>query len=400
MDFAEDPDDLRFRAEVRAFLRQALPDALATRTREVSFLCNNDDVLEWMRILAGKGWLVPFWPVEHGGLGWTPRQQYIFEEECALADAPETNMQCLRMIGPVLYTFGSDEQKARFLPAIRNAEYTWAQGFSEPGAGSDLASLATTAEKVEGGWIVNGQKIWSSGAAEARWAFLLVRTSREARPQAGISFMMTPLDAPGVTVTPIRQYNGDSHFCEMFFDNVFVPDDLLVGEPGKGWSYAKFLLDHERTSSAFIYWAKRQIGRTGELLEAMRGHLAEDVAAAFARRIVALRTLVTAQEWSVLRVIANESSGWHPSAIASSLKITGARLQKGISGLQADIIGVKGLRAIAHGEHAAMREGNDPLWPHDIAGVTSLALIMRAATVYGGSEQIQKNIIARAGLGF
>lgn len=399
MEFEETQAEREFRQEVRAFVRASLPPHMAQRTREVPFMENGEDILGWMKILSQKGWLVAHWPKEYGGLGWTANQIHIFDEECALADAPEPNMQTIRMVGPVIYTYGTPEQKERFLPAIRNAEYMWTQGFSEPNAGSDLASLSTRGEKVEGGWKVNGQKIWSSFATDAEWAFVLVRTDPTVKKQAGISFMVVKLDTPGLTIRPIRQYNGDAHFCEMFFEDLFIPDDQVIGQPGMGWTYAKFLLNNERTASAFIYWNKRQLLRAGELLDARRATLSADRQAELGRRLIQLKARLRALDWSVMRIIADEESRWPVAVGASTVKITGARLQQDITQLQCDIIGVQALRDMPRSIHAQFRDGANPLWPQEITGIMSNALIMRAASVFGGAEQIQKNIISGAALG-
>ncbi len=319
MDFRFSPEHDAFRREVRDFLRQALPPELAVRTGQFAFTGWHEDQLAWLRILNEKGWSVPSWPTELGGTGWDPLRMFIFNEECYAADAPAIPWSGLYMVGPIIYSFGSEAQKAHFLPGIRNGDYLWAQGFSEPASGSDLASLSTRAVRDGDDFVVNGQKIWTSGAHHARWGFFLVRTETTGKPQHGISFLLIKMDTPGITVRPIPQINGGAEVCEVFLADVRVPATNLVGEAGAGWTYAKFLLDRERTASAFIFWTKRELRRVHELarLDATPGAgLLDDPV--FRTRLARAKALVTALEWSVLRVLANESTPYHPTAVASA----------------------------------------------------------------------------------
>ena len=259
MELRFDPELETFRRDIRAFIDAVLPPEM--RERQHTKVLNNATVPDqnaWMRILDSHGRSVPHWPVEFGGCGWSPMQLFIFNEELYAADAPEFDWGGTHMLGPVLYTYGSTTLQDRFLPMIRQGETNWAQGFSEPGSGSDLASLRTFAELVGDSYVVNGQKIWTSGASHCGWGFFLVRTDKTVKPQRGISMLIIKMDSPGVTVREIPQINGDSHLCEVFLENVEVPADQLIGEPGLGWTYAKFLLEHERTTSSFIYWSKRR----------------------------------------------------------------------------------------------------------------------------------------------
>jgi alkylation response protein AidB-like acyl-CoA dehydrogenase len=301
------------------------------------------------------------------------------------------------MLGPVLYTFGSAYLQDKFLPAIRQGHYNWAQGFSEPGSGSDLASLRTYGELVGDTYIVNGQKIWTSGAAHAEWGFFLVRTDREVKPQRGISFLIIKLDSPGVTVREIPQINGEAHLCEVFLDNVEVPADQLIGEPGMGWTYAKFLLEHERTTSSFIYWSKRELDRATEIArtEIVDGVPVADQPA-FRARFARIEADLLALEWSVLRVLAHEESDFPEAAAASVLKIRGSELQQEITLLQVDALGAKSLRYYEPGPDAPAAT---PDWPDYVPGRTNVALITRAATIYGGTKQVQKNILAKLAFG-
>ena len=302
------------------------------------------------------------------------------------------------MLGPVLYTFGSDQLKDRFLPMIRQGATMWAQGFSEPGSGSDLASLRTSAELVGDRYVVNGQKIWTSGAAHADWGFFLVRTDKTVKPQRGISFLIIKMDTPGIVARQIPQINGEAHLCEVFLDNVEVPADQLIGEAGMGWTYAKFLLEHERTTSSFIYWSKRELARAKDIArrEIRNGRpAAEDPA--FRARFARLEADLLALEWSVLRVLAHEPLDVPEAAAASVLKIRGSELQQEVTMLQADLLGQKASRFFAVAP--APPPPPTDVWPDYVPGRTAVALINRAATIYGGSKQVQKNILSKLAFG-
>jgi alkylation response protein AidB-like acyl-CoA dehydrogenase len=399
MNIEFDPSLEVFRREVREFVRETLPPDIARRTRRISFFSDESDMLNWVRILHGRGWSVPNWPREHGGPGWTLLQQHIFGEELARADAPELPATNLHMIGPVIYTFGSEAMKQRFLPMIRQGEVFFAQGFSEPGAGSDLASLQTRAELHGDHYRVNGQKIWTSGAHRAGWAFFLVKTDTTVKAQLGISFLLIDLKSPGVTVRPIRQINGEYHLCSVFLEDVKVPAENLVGEPGKGWSYARFLLDQERTASAYVHWNKRELEKAKDIARRqVRNGLPLIRDPAFRARLVQLEAQVQALDWSVLRVLAEERNRGCAAAMPSALKIRGSELQQAVTELQVAALGLKALRQISATEIQA-HPGNDPLWPEYALGVTSTGLLMRAATIYGGTKQIQKNILAKRAFG-
>ena len=398
MNLRQDPELEAFRHEIRRFIAEVLPPEI--RERQRTKILNNatvEDQQAWMRILSAHGRSVPHWPVAFGGCDWTPQQLFVFNEELYAADAPEFDWGGTHMLGPVLYNFGSHYLQDRFLPAIREGHYNWAQGFSEPGSGSDLASLRTFAERRGDSYIVNGQKIWTSGAAHADWGFFLVRTDREVKPQRGISFLIIKLDTPGITVRQIPQINGEAHLCEVFLDNVEVPADQLIGEPGMGWTYAKFLLEHERTTSSFIYWSKRELDRAKEIA---RGEVVDGVAIAdqpaFRARFARVEADLIALEWSVLRVLAHEESDFPEAAAASVLKIRGSELQQEITLLQVDALGAKSLRYYRPGPDAPAATA---AWPDYVAGRTTVALISRAATIYGGTKQVQKNILAKLAFG-
>jgi alkylation response protein AidB-like acyl-CoA dehydrogenase len=394
-----DPSLERFRREVREFIRDNLPEDMARRTRRISFFPDEDDVLAWVRILERRGWSVPNWPREYGGPGWSTLQQHVFGEELARADAPEPPATNTHMIGPVIYSFGSEKMKARFLPLIRRGESWFAQGFSEPSSGSDLASLRTRAELHDTHYRVNGQKIWTSGAHRAGWVFLLVKTDTTVKPQRGISLLLVDLRSAGITVRPIRQINGEVHLCSVFFEDVDVPAENLVGEPGRGWSYAKFLLDHERTASAYVHWSKRELEKVKDIA---RNELRNDLPLmrdpVFRARLVQLEAQVQALDWSVLRVLGEEHNRHGPTAMASALKIRGSELQQSITELQLTALGLKALRQMP-AELIRSHSTQDPLWPEHGLGTTNVALIMRAATIFGGTQQIQKSILARHAFG-
>lgn len=383
-----------FREEIRAAIAGMLPPEMAAIQKGYGGLNSlPDQSLAWTAILNQRGWAVPHWPVEYGGTGWSPLQLYVFNDEASKAWAPDTCWGATHMCGPVIYTFGTAAQKERFLPDFRSGAYMLAQGFSEPGNGSDLARLRTSARREGDRYIVNGQKIWTSMAWAARWAFCLVRTNSEVKPQAGISFLMIDLESPGVTIRRIPEINGDADLCEMFFDNVEVPAENLIGEEGAGWNYAKFLLDHERTTSSFIFFNKRELARTRQL--AMAEGLSErpDVR----DRLIRLEAEVQALEWSVLRELADEEFRYHRTAAASTLKVVGSRLQQSISELQVDILGIKSARVFS-ADPLHRIPGNE-FWPDHVGGRTANALIARAATIYGGTLQIQKGIISKLAFG-
>jgi alkylation response protein AidB-like acyl-CoA dehydrogenase len=394
MHFDQDPSLEDFRQMVREAIRQDLPHHLAANQKAFSGNQSEPrDSVEWMGILEKRGWSVPHWPVEYGGTGWSPIQLYVFMEECTNAWAPDTIWALTHMCGPVIYTFGSQYQKEKFLPEFRRGDYCMAQGFSEPGNGSDLARLRTAAKRVGDKYIVNGQKIWTSSAYTSEWGFFLVRTDPDVKPQAGISFLLIKLDSPGITIRRIPQLNGEADLCEVFLDNVEVPAENLIGEEGMGWSYAKFLLDHERTTSSFIFINKRELARTrliaetevldGEPLIRNRH---------FSSRLLRAEAELAALEWSVLRELSHEEFKYSGTAAASTLKVAGSRLQQTIAELAMDLLGARATRKFAF--DVADRE-EAPLWPEYAPSTTPRALVMRASTIYGGSLQIQRGIIAK-----
>jgi alkylation response protein AidB-like acyl-CoA dehydrogenase len=398
MNFKDLPEDEAFRSMVHAKLRAALPQDLRERWRLMTtYTPPAVEQRRWIKILSELGWSVPWWPVEYGGTDWTWRQKFIFEEEIHRLNGPEFLWQGSHLVAPIIYTFGTEEQKARFLPVTRTGELMWCQGFSEPNAGSDLVSMRTTARHEGDHYIVSGQKIWTSGAFESDWGFFLVKTDLSVKPQEGVSFLLIDLTSPGVTVRQIPELDGEAHLCEVFLDNVEVPAENLVGEEGKGWSYAKFLLDHERTTSAFIFRIRRELERTKSI---GRTHRREDAPVGtlpqFAARLARLEAEVIALEWSVFRVMGEDKSGFPAHQAASILKIRGAELQQTLVELQVDMIGERAIRYYKAGskDHEVSAE-----WPEYVPGRSGVMMITRAATIYGGTNEIQKNILARTAFG-
>lgn len=395
-----DPQDARFREEVRSFLREQLSPDVIRRSRLGMHPPAAADRLWWGRVLYEKGWAAPHWPKQYGGTGWSALRAHLFEYECRMAGAPELRWQGLRLIGPVLYTFGSEAQKGRFLPGILKSETTWAQGFSEPGAGSDLASLRTTAVLDGSEYVLNGQKIWTTEANESDWGFFLVRTDNSGKPQRGISMIVLDMQTPGITVRGIPTINGGCATWEVFLQNVRVPADQMIGAPGTGWDQGKFLLSNERTASADVEksWADlRRIRRIAGSTPVDGRSLLDNPL--FAARLNELELLVEALEWSVLRVLCNSPSAHPAAARASLLKVRGSEIQQRLNELAVDALGAASLRLFLRDEAFAEVSG-DPLWPQFVAGVTSDLLYQRALTIYGGAKEVQKNIISKLAFAF
>ena len=389
-----DPDELLFREEIRDFLDHALPSE--TRRRVLNGLrVGKDRLLEWHQILHRKEWIAPSWPVEFGGPGWSAVQQHIFEEECTLAGAPTLPRFGLRMVAPVIMRFGNREQQQHFLPKILSGEHWWCQGYSEPGAGSDLAALSMRATRDGDHYVVNGQKTWTTLAHYANWIFCLVRTNSEVSKQQGISFLLIDMSSPGVNVRPIITIDGEHEVNEVWFDDVHVPVAQLVGEENKGWTYAKFLLGHERTGLAGIARAKRDLVR----LKDIASRELNDAGVAllrdrpFARRIAAVEARLAALEITNLRVLSDEAQRRAPGAIASLLKITGTEIQQALTELMLEALGP---RATAHQPEALDADYSGTVTGPDHAlPISAHYLNMRKVSIFGGSNEIQKNIIAR-----
>jgi len=397
MDFTRDPADDTFREEVRAFLREQLPHDMAQRTLR-GYHATKEDMQGWTRILHRKGWSAPVWPVEYGGTGWSHTQRHIFEEECCLAGAPPTCASAFLLVAPVIYTYGSEQQKQAYLPRILNGDHFWGQGFSEPNAGSDLASLRTSALRASdaGGehYVVNGHKIWTTEGHYSDMLFCLVRTDKDVKPQKGISFLLIDPATPGVTIRPIISIDEAHSLNEIFFDNVRVPLENLVGEEGQGWSFAKFLLENERAFSAEVPRNKRMFARLQTLASRARGHagrLVDD--AAFATRMAALEVDLLALEFMTLRAIGEQESGKPPAwPCGSILHIRGSELTQKLGDMMIEALGESGI--VFYPEPGAGTVAGLPDVV-DAAGVASDYLYRRAVTIYGGSNEIQRNIIAK-----
>ncbi|MGH8444085.1 MAG: acyl-CoA dehydrogenase family protein [Solimonas sp.] len=394
MDFIPDPADAAFRDEVRAFLREHLPEDVAARNRR-GFHPTKADELWWTKVLFEKGWSAPHWPVEYGGTGWSPQRRFIFEEECFLAGAPPTCAAGFSLLGPVLYTYGSEAQKARFLEPTRRGEIFWGQLFSEPNAGSDLASLKTTAVRDGDHYIVNGQKTWTTEGHYADWLFCLVRTDATVKAQRGISFLIIDARTPGVTIRPIVSIDDAHSLNETFLDDVRVPVDNRIGEENQGWSYAKLLLEHERAFSAEVPRNKRllaQLKQAAATARDGRTRLIDDPQ--FSARIAEAEIELRALEWMTLRALADMDHGADAGRpVGSVLKVRGSELIQKIGALLVEALGDYGL--VAYPEHGyAGLPG-----PEAAAGKTADFLYRRATTIYGGANEIQRNIIAKGFLG-
>ena len=395
MDLNYSAEDLAFRDQVRAYLDTHLPPDLQHKVLNHLRL-SKDDYVRWHRILAKQGWVAPGWPVEYGGPGWSATQRHIFEEECARAGTPAILPFGVNMVAPVLMAFGNEEQKAHYLPRILSCEDWWCQGYSEPGSGSDLASLKTRAERQGDHYIVNGQKTWTTLAQHADMIFCLVRTDPDARKQEGISFLLIDMKTPGITVRPIIMLDEDHEVNEVFFDNVEVPVSNLIGAENKGWTYAKYLLGHERTNIAAVGRAKRELQFlkrvAGKQQKRGQSLLADPV---FAHKVAALEIEIMALEITVLRVISQDSG--KPGPEASLLKIKGTEIQQGLTELMVEAIGPYALPfdpAYLEGEQAHSVTEQD-----DAAPLASYYFNFRKTSIYGGSNEIQKNIITQMILG-
>jgi pimeloyl-CoA dehydrogenase large subunit len=398
MDLRFTDEEIAFRSEVREFFRTALPDSIRRKMIEGRH-ASKDDLVTWSRILNAKGWAVPHWPVEWGGTGWTPVQQYIFRDELQQAPAPEPLAFGVSMVGPVIATFGNEDQKRRFLPRIANLDDWWCQGFSEPGSGSDLASLSTTARRDGNVYVVNGQKTWTTLAQHADWIFCLVRTDMAAKKQAGISFLLIDMKSPGITVRPIQTIDGGLEVNEVFFDDVRVPTENLVGEENKGWDYAKFLLGNERVGIARIGISKARLKRIRELARLERiGDVPMIDNPRFREKLAAVEIELKALEMTQLRVVAAEGrrEKGKPDPASSILKIKGSEIQQATTELLMDVVGPFALPYVPD-EEGRNEPVDGPEWASTAAPTY---FNWRKISIYGGSNEIQKNIIAKAILGF
>lgn len=393
MDLAFTPEEQQFREEIRAWVRTNLPADISHKVHNALEL-TRDDMQRWAKILGKKGWLGFGWPKQFGGPGWNAVQKHLFEEECALAGAPRVIPFGPVMVAPVIMAFGNAEQHQRFLPGIASGEVWWSQGYSEPGSGSDLASVKTRAERQGNKFIVNGQKTWTTLGQFGDWIFCLVRTSNEGKPQTGISFLLIDMKSPGVTVRPIIMLDGGHEVNEVFFDNVEVPAENLIGEENKGWTYAKHLLSHERTNIADVNRSKRELERLKRI--AKREGVWEDTR--FRDEIAKLEVDVIALEMMVMRVLAAEKSGKQSLDVAGLLKIRGSEIQQRYSELMMLAAGPFALPLI--------REAMEAGWQGDFPGsevgnapLSSTYFNLRKTTIYGGSNEVQRGIVSQVVLG-
>jgi alkylation response protein AidB-like acyl-CoA dehydrogenase len=394
-------EELSFREEVRSFLRQQLPPNIREKVLNGHEL-GREDHLQWQRRLHQRGWGGMGWPTEFGGAGWNSLQQYIFEEESALAGAPRLIPFGTKMVAPVIMTFGSAAQQQRYLPKISAGEEWWCQGYSEPGAGSDLASLKTRAVHDGDAYVVTGQKTWNTLGQYADWIFCLVRTDPNAKQQSGITFLLIDMKSPGITVRPIMLLDGGHEVNEIWFENVRVPVENRIGEENRGWTYAKFLLGHERTNIAGIGGAKRELARlkTIATTERRRGRpLIEDPL--FAAQIAQIEVDLWALEITNLRVLSAERRSAAAGPEASILKIKGTEIQQSISELMMRAVGPYALPFRREAMEAGWQfdPGRESPGPRYAATLASAYFNQRKLSIFGGTNEIQKNIISKMIIG-
>lgn len=389
-----------FRQQVRDFLeRELTPELRRAGKLMTSVFADFESTMAWHRILHRQGWVAPDWPEEYGGTGWDINQRYIFQEECKLANAPALLPMGLQMLGPMLIRYGTDAQKDYYLPRILSGDDVWCQGYSEPGAGSDLASLKTSAVRDGDVYRINGSKIWTSYAQHANRIFCLVRTSKEGKPQRGISFILVDMDSPGITVDPIVGLDGRVEQCQVFFDDVAAPVENLVGEENQGWTVAKYLLEFERGGHNFTIDLKKQLGKLHRQLVGTRGEDGAplETSTVLGHCLAELQIEALAVEYTELRIKGAQEAGENPGALSSMVKVVGTELGQSLSELSLDVLGP----AVA----PCQLEALDPASDADIVGpdfaLTAMAEYInhRASTIYGGTAEIQRDIIAKQVLG-
>ena len=399
MDLAFTPEEQQFREDIRSWVGANLPKELSHKVHNDLNL-SRDDMQNWAKILGKKGWLGHGWPKEFGGPGWNAVQKHLFEEECARAGAPRVVPFGPVMVAPVIMAFGNEKQQKQHLPGIASGEVWWSQGYSEPGSGSDLASVKCKAEKVGDKYIVNGQKTWTTLGQYGEWIFCLVRTSNEGKPQTGISFLLVDMKSKGVTVRPIVLLDGDAEVNEVWFDNVEVPAENLIGEENKGWTYAKHLLSHERTNIADVNRSKRELERLKRIAKAegvWDPSVGGSEALRFRDAIAKLEVDVVALEMMVLRVLSAEKSGKNSLDVAGLLKIRGSEIQQRYSELMMLAAGPYALPLVREAMEAGW-QGNHVGAVH-CAPLASTYFNMRKTTIYGGSSEVQRNIVSQTVLG-
>ena len=390
MDLEFSADEQAFQQEVREFLQGSLPDHIREVTKKTTTVfVDAPPAMEWQKILVDKGWAVPSWPEEWGGTNWTPTQKYIWAMECARAGTPGYNPLSLQLLAPVLLEFGTEEQKQKYLPKMLSGEHYWCQGFSEPGSGSDLASLKLKAENKGDHYLVNGSKLWQTHAQFANFIFCLVRTDNSGRPQQGISFLLIDMSSPGVTVDPIITMAMDHEVNQVFFEDVKVPIENRIGEEGDGWKHAKFLLEHERGGGSSAYRRQAELEHLKEIVADMQSDDPEfNADQSYSKTIARIEIDLKALEIMELRILSDLARGKMPGAESSMLKLTTVNIEQRIHQLAVDVIG-----------YHALPFKQDDVGPGYAAAVVPTYLNSRAASIFGGSQEVQKNIIAKAVLG-
>ena len=397
MDMNYTAEDLAFRDEVRSYLRDNLRPGLAEKMKEAKRL-TREDLVEWHKVLNDKGWLAWHWPEEYGGTGWTPVQAHIFNEEIVYANAPRIVPFGVNMLGPVLIKFGTEEQKRHYLPKMLTSEHWWCQGYSEPGSGSDLASLKTEAVLDGDEWVINGQKTWTTLGHIADHIFVLARTSKEGKPQEGISFFLVPMDVGGVEVRPIITLDGEHEVNEVFLTDVRIPKENVVGEVDKGWTLAKYLLTYERNGIAGVAFSKQALEGLKSSATRMYSNgrtMAEDPL--FSARMAQVEIDLMAMEIFNLRTVAAAENGHAGNVEASMLKIKGTEIRQEITDLSRRVWGPHALPFTPESFDEGWNE--EPVGPEGAMKHARAYFNMRKITIYGGSNEIQKNIISKAGMG-
>jgi len=388
MEIEFNQEELAFRDEVREFLKNDYPSHVKEK-QDLGVPLSKQDMIDWHKAVSNKGWMGYNWPKEYGGTGWSPTQIYIFNKELGEAGTPPFLAFGVQMVGPVIYTFGNQEQKDRFLPDILNFNTWWCQGYSEPGSGSDLSSLKTKAVREGDHYVVNGSKTWTTLGQHAEWIFCLVRTENTGKKQEGISFLLIDMDDPGIEVKPIITIDGAHEVNSVFFTDVKVPVENLVGEEGKGWTYAKFLLAHERFGIASAGSSRFLHNKLKKIASGLNN-------SSLNKKIAELEIDIHALEYTELRLLSALEGGGNPGAESSILKIRGTEIQQRITQL---LVEASGENAIAYPGPSGYGDNIDPDLPEHLISSVGKYLNYRKTSIYGGSNEIQKNIIAKFVLG-
>ncbi|WP_299351000.1 acyl-CoA dehydrogenase family protein [uncultured Shimia sp.] len=397
MDLNYTDDQQAFRAEVREWLAETLPREMSEKVRLGKRLTKQDSE-SWHTMLNTRGWLAPNWPREYGGAEWDAVQRQIFEDECCRAHAPRVVPFGLSMLAPVLMAFGSEEQRQRFLPRILNGKDWWCQGYSEPGAGSDLAAVKTRAEREGDHYVVNGQKTWTTLGQHANWIFCLVRTDPDVKKQEGISFLLIDMTTPGITVRPIVLVDGGAEVNEVFFDNVRVPAENLVGEENKGWTYAKYLLTHERTNIAGVGFSNAALETVKEVASKVQAGGAPLIQNPhFAARLAQVEIDLMAMATTNLRVVSAAAKGQAPGAESSMLKVKGTVIRQELTSLLRRAVGPDALPFQA--DYLEGGDNAEMMGPEHAATSAPSYFNNRKLSIFGGSNEVQRTIITKAIMG-